>query len=140
MLTVAGTILQAAPADPRHPRRSRSSTRDSGRERIGLAEIARIAYFRPDTLPPGFPGPAFVAHHYVPRKYPFAFTNGVQACYLEVDVETGFIKLLKQWVVEDCGRIINPLLVDEQIRGGVVQGLGAGALRAMPLRRERPAH
>ena len=63
--------------------------------------------------------------HFVPREYPFAFTNGVQASWLEVDTDTGFIKLLKHWVVEDCGTIINPQLVDEQIRGGVVQGLGA---------------
>jgi carbon-monoxide dehydrogenase large subunit len=42
-----------------------------------------------------------------------------------VDTDTGFITLLKHWVVEDCGTIINPQLVDEQIRGGVVQGLGA---------------
>ena len=63
--------------------------------------------------------------HYVPREYPFAFTNGVQGSWLEVDTETGFIRLLKHWVVEDCGTIINPQLVDEQIRGGVVQGLGA---------------
>jgi carbon-monoxide dehydrogenase large subunit len=55
------------------------------------------------------------------------FTNGVQATHVEVDVETGFVKLLKHWVVEDCGRVINPLLVDEQIRGAVVQGIG-GAL------------
>ena len=51
----------------------------------------------------------------------------MQACWLEVDVETGMVKLLKHWCVEDCGRIINPLLVDEQVRGGIVQGLG-GAL------------
>src|SRR6202035_1250775 len=63
--------------------------------------------------------------HFVPRQYPFAFTNGVQASWLEVDVDTGFVKLLRHWVVEDCGTIINPQLVDEQIRGGVVQGLGA---------------
>jgi carbon-monoxide dehydrogenase large subunit len=63
--------------------------------------------------------------HFVPREYPFAFTNGVQGSWLEVDIETGFVKLLKHWVVEDCGTIINPQLVDEQIRGGVVQGLGA---------------
>ena len=63
--------------------------------------------------------------HFVPRDYPFAFTNGVQASWLEVDIDTGFVKLLKHWVVEDCGTIINPQLVDEQIRGGVVQGLGA---------------
>ena len=69
------------------------------------------------------------AAHGVPsfrsKRFPFAFTNGVQACHVEVDVETGFVKILKFWVVEDCGRIINPLLVEEQIRGGVVQGLGA---------------
>ncbi|MDE0335882.1 MAG: molybdopterin-dependent oxidoreductase, partial [Defluviicoccus sp.] len=41
--------------------------------------------------------------------------------------ETGEIRLLDHWVVEDCGRIVNPLLVEEQIRGGVVQGIG-GAL------------
>ena len=51
----------------------------------------------------------------------------MQACWLEVDVDTGMVKLLKHWCVEDCGRIINPLLVDEQVRGGIVQGIG-GAL------------
>jgi len=46
---------------------------------------------------------------------------------VEVDTDTGFIKLLKHWVAEDCGRVINPQLADEQVRGGCVQGLG-GAL------------
>jgi carbon-monoxide dehydrogenase large subunit len=63
--------------------------------------------------------------HYVPRAWPFAFTNGIQASYLEVDVDTGFVKLLKHWCVEDAGTVINPMLVDEQMRGGVVQGIGA---------------
>jgi carbon-monoxide dehydrogenase large subunit len=63
--------------------------------------------------------------HYVPRAYPFAFTNGVQASYLDVDPASGFVKLLRHYVVEDCGTVINPQLVDEQIRGGVVQGIGA---------------
>ena len=98
---------------------------DSGRERIALDEVARIAYFRPDTLPPGFQAELMATRHYVPRAYPFAFTNGIQASYLEVDTETGFVKLLRHWVVEDCGTVINPQLVDEQIRGGVVQGIGA---------------
>jgi len=47
------------------------------------------------------------------------------AAHVEVDAETGFIRLLDVWVVEDVGTILNPLLVDEQIRGGVVQGIGA---------------
>ena len=100
---------------------------ESGAERIGLDEIGRICYYRPDTLPDGFQSELVATRHYVPRKFPFAFTNGAQACWLEVDVETGFITLLDHWCIEDCGTVINPLLVDEQIRGGVVQGIG-GAL------------
>ena len=98
---------------------------DSGRERMGLDEVARVVYFRPDTLPPGFQAEFTVTRHYVPRAWPFAFTNGVQASYLDVDTRTGAIKLLKHWCVEDCGTVINPQLVDEQIRGGIVQGIGA---------------
>src|SRR5262249_32069976 len=96
-----------------------------GQQRIELNELARIVYFRPDTLPPGFQPELMATRHYVPRDYAFAFTNGIQASWLEVDVQSGFVKLLKHWVVEDCGTVINPQLVDEQIRGGVVQGLGA---------------
>ena len=96
-----------------------------GAPRIELSELARIVYFCPDTLPPGIQAELMATRHFVPREYPFAFTNGVQAWWLEVDTDTGFVKLLKHWVVEDCGTIINPQLVDEQIRGGVVQGLGA---------------
>ena len=99
--------------------------RETGVERIGLDEVGRICYYRPDTLPNGFQSELVATRHYVPRKYPFAFTNGAQASYLEVDVETGFISLLDHWCIEDCGTVINPLLVDEQIRGGIVQGLGA---------------
>lgn len=100
----------------------------SGAERLPVAEVARIGYFRPDTLPRNVRAEFTVAEHYIPREQPFAFTNGIQAAWVEVDVETGFVRLLRHWVVEDCGRIINPRLVDEQIRGGVVQGLGAALL------------
>jgi aerobic carbon-monoxide dehydrogenase large subunit len=97
---------------------------DTGRERMPLEEVARIVYFRPDTLPPGFQAEFMATRHYVPRAYPFAFTNGVQASYLDVDIRTGAVRLLKHWCVEDCGTVINPQLVDEQIRGGIVQGIG----------------
>jgi carbon-monoxide dehydrogenase large subunit len=99
--------------------------RESGTERMPLHELARICYFRPDTLPAGIQAELVATRHYVPRAYAFAFTNGVQASYLEVDADSGFVKLLKHWCVEDCGTVINPQLVDEQVRGGVVQGIGA---------------
>jgi aerobic carbon-monoxide dehydrogenase large subunit len=124
VLAVAGQVLQAAPAslDIRAGVVVDAST---GRERIGLDEIARIAYFRPDTLPPGFQAELIATRHYVPKAWPFAFTNGIQASHVEVDIETGRVTLLKHWCVEDCGTVINPQLVDEQVRGGVVQGIGA---------------
>jgi xanthine dehydrogenase molybdopterin-binding subunit B len=66
-----------------------------------------------------------VTASFVANDKVYYMANGVQASYVEVDCETGFIKMLGQWAVDDCGRIINPLLVDEQVRGGIVQGIGA---------------
>jgi carbon-monoxide dehydrogenase large subunit len=127
VLAVAASILQAD-AKALDIRNGVVVDADSGRERLGLDEVARIAYFRPDTLPPGFQAELMATRHYVPRAWPFAFTNGIQASYLEVDTDTGFVTLLKHWCVEDCGTVINPQLVDEQVRGGVVQGIGAALL------------
>jgi carbon-monoxide dehydrogenase large subunit len=124
VLAAAASILQAKP-EALDIRNGIVVDSDTGNERIGLDEVARICYFRPDTLPPGFQSELMATRHYVPRAWPFAFTNGIQAAYLEVDTDTGFVTLLKHWCVEDCGTVINPQLVDEQIRGGVVQGIGA---------------
>jgi aerobic carbon-monoxide dehydrogenase large subunit len=124
VLEVAAAILQSSPDDLDIVNDMIVSAGD-GSQRMELKELARIVYFRPDTLPPGVQPELMATRHFVPRDYPFAFTNGVQACWLEVDTDTGFVRLLRHWVVEDCGTIINPQLVDEQIRGGVVQGLGA---------------
>jgi carbon-monoxide dehydrogenase large subunit len=124
VLAAAASILQADP-QALDIRNGIVVDAGSGRERMALDEVARIVYFRPDTLPPGFQAEFLVTRHYVPRGWPFAFTNGVQASYLEVDIKTGAVRLLNHWCVEDCGTVINPQLVDEQIRGGIVQGIGA---------------
>lgn len=99
----------------------------TGAERMTLEEVARTAYFRSDKVPRDFSPELIVTRHYAQKVYDGICTNGIQGCYLEVDVETGFVRLLRHWVVDDCGTVINPLLVDEQIRGAVVQGIG-GAL------------
>jgi aerobic carbon-monoxide dehydrogenase large subunit len=127
VLAAAASILQADP-QTLDIRAGLVVDADTGRERMELQEVARIVYFRPDTLPPGFQAELLVTRHYVPRAWPFAFTNGVQTSYLEVDTTTGVVTLLKHWCVEDCGTVINPQLVDEQIRGGIVQGIGAALL------------
>lgn len=126
ILDVAAAMLQAAP-DTLDVVAGEVVDRATGEARMALSELGRIVYFRGDTLPKGLPRELVQTRHFITMDYPFAFTNGVQASYVEVDPETGFVKLLKHWCVEDCGRVINPQLVDEQIRGGIVQGLG-GAL------------
>jgi len=101
--------------------------RDSGAAVISLAEIGRIGYFRQDTLPKDFRYELTVTCSHVAHHQPYYTGNGVQGVSLEIDRETGFIKLLGIWAIDDCGRVINPLMVDEQVRGGIVQGIG-GAL------------
>jgi carbon-monoxide dehydrogenase large subunit len=126
ILIAAGQILQREPGDLA-VRRDEIIDSHTMESLMPLHELGRIAYFRPDTLPPGFAAELMVTRHYAQRDFPFIFTNGVQASYVEVDTDTGFVRLLKHWVVEDCGRILNPMLVDEQMRGAIVQGIG-GAL------------
>jgi carbon-monoxide dehydrogenase large subunit len=92
---------------------------------ISLADVAKIGYFRQDTLPPDFDVQLSVSHSFVANDKMCYLANGVQASYLEIDSESGFIKLIGHWAVDDCGRVINPLLVDEQVRGGIAQGIGA---------------
>jgi carbon-monoxide dehydrogenase large subunit len=127
ILRVAAVILQREPADIEL---HRGDIIDAATRAVltPLTEVGRIAYFRSDLLPRDFTPELSVTRHYAQRDYPFIFTNGVQASYVEVDPDTGFVKLLKHWAVEDCGRVINPRLVDEQIRGAIVQGIGGAML------------
>lgn len=99
----------------------------TGTERMPLADLARTVYYRGNELPSDLKPELIATRHYRVTNFPFVFTNGAMAAHVEVDIETGFVKVLHFWAVEDCGRVINPMLVDEQVRGGVVQGIG-GAL------------
>lgn len=93
--------------------------------RMSLSDLARTVYYRGNELPSDLKPELVATRHYRVTDMPFVFTNGAMAAHVEVDIETGFIKILNFWAVEDCGRVINPMLVDEQIRGGVVQGIGS---------------
>ena len=126
ILSIAGTLLQSAPSAldllDGHVVDANSGTR-----RVSLAEIGRIGHFQVGELPNSVLPRLSVTRRYRLLDDLYIFTNGIHGAYVEVDPDTGFIRLLKHWVVEDCGRIINPQLADEQVRGGCVQGLG-GAL------------
>lgn len=122
VLDVAGVILQA-----------KSETLDiidgnvtdtDGTIRMSLADLARTVYYRGNELPSDMSPELVATRHYRVTDFPFVFTNAAMAAEIELDPETGFVQVLNVWAVEDCGRVINPKLVDEQIRGGVVQGIG----------------
>jgi carbon-monoxide dehydrogenase large subunit len=116
---IAARMVEAAPEDIqfRDGRFTVAGT-DKG---VGLAEVARAAYV-PRQLPPGLePGFTETAAFTPPAV---TFPNGCQICEVEIDPETGVVRIVRHSVVDDVGRMVNPLLVKGQIHGGVVQGLG----------------
>ena len=88
------------------------------------SEIARVAYFGAN-LPAGESLGLTHSETYDPLSVAFAYAS--HACLVEVDPETGVVEVLKYAVVHDCGTMVNPLLIEGQIHGGIAQGLG-GAL------------
>ena len=124
ILDLAGVIAQMSPENLDIVDGQIVDTR-TGMTTASLAEIAEIGYFRQDTLPPDYDVQLSVTQSHVHNDKDYYLANGIQGAYLEIDTESGFIRLLGHWAVDDCGRVINPLLVDEQVRGGIVQGIGA---------------
>jgi aerobic carbon-monoxide dehydrogenase large subunit len=101
----------------------RVSVRGVPRKSMTLADIAVASNPLRGTIPEDWEQPGLEASRYFapPRG---TFPNGVHAAILEVDIDTGMIKILKYVVVHDCGRVINPMILEGQIRGGVAQGIG----------------
>lgn len=91
---------------------------------LSLREIARVAYLGAN-LPPGESPGLSHSETYDPLSIAFAYAS--HACVVEVDPETGVVETLNYAVVHDCGTMVNPLLIEGQIHGGIAQGLG-GAL------------
>jgi carbon-monoxide dehydrogenase large subunit len=89
---------------------------------VPFAQVAALAYMNTDGLPPGLvPGLEASVRYKAPM---FMFSNACHACIVEVDRVTGQVQILKYLVSEDCGNMINPMVVEGQIAGGVVQGIG----------------
>ena len=88
-----------------------------------LREIAEIAYGEPARLPPGIESGLEAQYRYDPP--PMTFTSAAHACIVEVDADTGFVRITRWLSCEDCGNIINPAVVEGQIAGGLTQAIGA---------------
>lgn len=90
-----------------------------------LRELAHVIHFRTTEFPPDVTPAAVATEAFSVRSRMFLYTNGAMGAHVELDPETGCVEALKLWCVEDCGTVINPMLLDGQIRGGAIQGLGA---------------
>ncbi len=121
---MAAHLLNAAPEQIVF-RDGRFEVKGRPRQSKTLMEAAG-AVFTAKSLPPGFEPGLEATTFFEPQNFTFPF--GAHVCVVEVLPETGDIKVLRYVAVDDCGKVINPLLVDGQIHGGIVQSLGQALL------------
>jgi carbon-monoxide dehydrogenase large subunit len=99
---------------------------------VDIEEIARVAHLRMEALPRGVEPLLNVTATYQPGIDTGVYSYATHAAVVAVDPATGMIELLDFAVAEDCGTMINPMIVEGQVRGGVVQGIGTALYEEIP--------
>jgi carbon-monoxide dehydrogenase large subunit len=127
-LRIAAHLLEADAADV-VGRDGRFFVRGLPDRSVSLRDVARAAYSGRRRLPAGLEPGLEATRFYDP--YFGTASNATHAALVEVDRETFAVRILRYVVVEDCGRIINPLIVEGQVHGGVAQGVGAALLEEL---------
>ena len=119
---IAAHMLEAAPEDLTLDG-GRVAVRGAPGRAVTVADVAALAY-RPaaGTLPPGVDPALETTQYYDPP--PATFSNGTHLVVVDLDEETGQVEIVRYVVVEDCGRMVNPMIVDGQVHGAVAQGIG----------------
>ena len=120
---VAAHILEAAPHDM-IIEAGRVSVAGSPSRFIETGELCRLVYQRPERLPEGVEPRLEASRTYDAHPGTGVYTNAAHLASVEIDEMTGKTKVLSYAVVEDCGPMINPMIVEGQIFGGVAQGIG----------------
>ena len=128
ILAIAAGMLGLNTADELRMRAGKVERRLAGAwtdAGVGLVDVARRAYLDPTNLPTGM-APGLDCHKtYDPPQ--MTYSNATHICEVELDVATGELKLLRYVIAEDCGTVLNPVLVEGQQHGATAMGLG-GAL------------
>jgi carbon-monoxide dehydrogenase large subunit len=126
---IGAWLLQTEPADVRV---ANASVVGRGAS-VTLREVARAWYLQPQNLPPDVDeGGLEVTAGYRPARDMGTFSYATHAALVAVDPGTGLIEILDYVVVEDGGKLVNPMIVDGQVQGGTAQGIGTCLLEAVP--------
>jgi carbon-monoxide dehydrogenase large subunit len=127
-LTAAAAVLLEAAVEDVEIADGAASVRGAPGSAVPLGRVIQASlptFARPSAVSPDFE--ATVYHHQPTVTY----TSAVHIAHVEVDAGTGTVRLLRYVVAHDCGKLINPLIVEGQIHGGVAQGVGGGLLEEM---------
>jgi carbon-monoxide dehydrogenase large subunit len=127
--SIAGRLLQTDPAQVF----IRNGQAVGPQGAVSLAEIARAWYLRPQDLPGDVdPGGLEATTGYKPMRDSGTFSYATHAALVAVDPEIGDVEILGYVIVEDGGKLVNPMIVDGQIYGGFAQGVGTALYEEMP--------
>jgi carbon-monoxide dehydrogenase large subunit len=130
MVSIVAHLLEASP-DDLEVVDGRVQVVGTPSKGMTVAEIAEKAYTEPASLPPGVPLGLEAQSRYAPDAF-CTWANACHICVVEVDRATGAVEILRYLVSEDCGVMINPNVVEGQIAGGVVQGIGGVLYEHLP--------
>src|SRR5213593_930141 len=124
LLRIAAHLLEA-PLDDLELVDGRVRVRGAPQSSFTVAQLAQKAYLAPMELPKGMEPGLEATHAFDPPA--LTFSSGTHICQVEIDPETGCVTIPRYTIVEDCGRMLNPRIVEGQLHGATAQGL-AGAL------------
>jgi len=130
MIAIVAHQLEAAPEDLR-VEDGRVHVAGTPTRGMTISEIAHQAYSAPAALPPGLPLGLEAQVRWAPDSF-VTWSNACHMCTCEIDPATGSVEILRYVVSEDCGVMINPNVVEGQIAGGVVQGIGGVLYEHLP--------
>jgi carbon-monoxide dehydrogenase large subunit len=128
MLRIGAKLMQA-PADQVSLSDGRAHF---GMQSVTLADICDAAFLHPERLPAGEEPGLEATAVYEPGRSTGAFSYATHACTVAVDPGTGVVEILDYVVCHDCGTMVNPMLVEAQVVGGVAQGLGTALYEEIP--------
>ncbi|MGE3268098.1 MAG: xanthine dehydrogenase family protein molybdopterin-binding subunit [Chloroflexota bacterium] len=125
LIKIAGHLLET-PVDDLELVDGRIQVKGAPESGYAIAQLAQKAYMAPMELPPAMEPGLEATHAYDPP--PLTFSSGTHLCEVEIDPDTGRLTIPHYVIVEDCGAMLNPRVVEGQLHGATVQGLGGALL------------